>query len=172
MKSLPGNIWGGGNANNILVRPLNDENVCITAKVSLKPEVHGEQAGLLLYQDDNNYCKVVKEWYGGLKTHTIITAVEKDGKASALKILPFADEVVVLRMVKLGQEVICFVRGEKEQSFTLLSRTEAPNKPDSPFKLALYSAGAKEGADRWATFHSLTVKTLEPDADPLDFLEQ
>ena len=61
IKSLPGDIWGGGSTptQNLLHTELTEENVCLTLKVSFNPTVHGEQAGLVLYLDDEHYCKVV-----------------------------------------------------------------------------------------------------------------
>jgi len=171
IKSLPGNIWGGGKASNILVRALEGESVCITAKVSLKPEVHGEQAGLMLYLDDDNYCKIVYEWFGKLSTTTIVTARESEGKAKPLKILPFADEAVVLRLVRLEEQVLCFAKGEKEETFTLLTHTKMPTGSDEPAQLALYSSGAKKETDHWATFHTLEVQSISADADALSFLK-
>ena len=162
---------GKGKTNHILMKSLEEENVCITATVSVKPEVHGEQAGLMLYRDDDHYCKVVKEWFGKFKTETIVVARESEGKGQGLKFLRFPDEVVHLRMVKTGAQVVTFVRGEKEGSFTLLSRTEMPEGGSEPVKLALYSSGAEKGVEHWATFHSLEVKSIEADADVLSFLE-
>ena len=171
LKSSPGNIWGKGKANHILTRSLEEENVCITTTVTVNPEVHGEQAGLMLYWDDDHYCKVVKEWFGSFKTETIVTARESEGKGKGLKFLRFVDEVAHLRIVKIRKQVICFVRGEKEETFTLLSRTEVPVGSEEPLKLALYSSGAKKGADHWATFHSLEVEAIAADVDVLNFLE-
>ena len=172
VKSLPGNIWGAGQGKNILLKPLQEENVCMTLQLTLHPEIHGEQAGLLLYLDDDHYCKVVREWVGGsVKGHAIVSARELEGKGKALKVLPFEDNAVVLRMVKLGRKVVCFAKGEKEDGFVLLSVTELPEQPEKEVQMALYSSGAKEGADHWAEFHSLTVETIEADADPLSFLK-
>ena len=171
IQSLPGNIWGGGKAKNILLQAIEKENVCITATVSLEPDKHGEQAGLFLYLDDDNYFKVVKEWVGKLKAHTIVCAKEVAGKGEALKMLPLDSRTVDLRIVKVGKKVAGYVRGNEEELFTLLAHTELPEKAETPVQLALYSAGAKEGVAHWAEFSSLTVEPIEGDADVLGFLK-
>ena len=171
IQSLPGNIWGGGKAKNILLQPLEEENVCITLTLSLEPDKHGEQAGLFLYQDDDNYFKVVKEWVGKLKAHTIVCVKEVDGKGEALKMLPLDPRTVDLRIVKIGKEVAGYVRGEEDELFTLLARTELPEMAEKPVQLALYSAGAKEGVEHWAEFYSLTVEPIEGNADVQSFLK-
>ena len=172
IKSLPGNIWGKGEGKNILLKSLEEENVCITLQLTLHPETHGEQAGVLLYLDDDHYCKVVREWVGGsIQGHAVVSARELEGKGKPLKALPFEESTVVLRMVKLGRKVVSFVKGEKEDSFVLLSVTELPELPEKEVKIALYSSGAKKGTDHWAEFHSLTVEAIEADADPLSFLK-
>jgi len=172
LKSWPGNIWKKGKAKNILLKPLQEENVCITVKLTLQPEAHGEQAGVFLYLDDDHYCKLVKEWFGGkINDHTIVSAREIDGAGEPLKVLPFNESTVVLRMVKQGRRVVSFVKGGDEDNFLLLSATELPDKLEEEVKVALYSSGAKKDTDNWAEFHSLTIETIEATADPLSFLK-
>ena len=62
-----------------------ESKVCLTLKLSLNPSVHGEQAGLVLYLDDDHYCKVVREWIGSLKALAIVSAREEEGKGKAFE---------------------------------------------------------------------------------------
>ena len=134
-----------------------ESKVCLTLKLSLNPSVHGEQAGLVLYLDDDHYCKVVREWIGSLKALAIVSAREEEGKGKALKVEALEGKVISLRMVKLGDRVVCFGCAESEEKFKLLSDTTLPKKEGAELKLALVSAGAKGDVDHWAEFHSLTI---------------
>ena len=72
-----------------MLRPLCEAN-CAEVTVELPPDAitaYGEQAGLFLYTDDNNYCKVVVE---GMKdgSTSIVMAMETDGAPKVVHKVP------------------------------------------------------------------------------------
>lgn len=82
IRAARGNLWEKENdARNLLLRPPPKDVKSFVAEVTVShtPVTFGEQAGLLWYRDDDNYVKLVKEFYDG-KTWVVV-AVERDGKA-------------------------------------------------------------------------------------------
>ena len=80
VRATPGNVWEKENtARNILLRPPPDGAFVAEVTVSHSPTTFGEQAGLLWYRDDDNYVKLVKEFYDG-KLWCVLAA-ERGGKA-------------------------------------------------------------------------------------------
>lgn len=82
VRLTPGNLWEKENtARNLLLRdpPRGVKSFAAEVTVSHSPVAFGEQAGLLWYWDDDNYIKLVKEFYEG-RTWAVF-AVERDGKA-------------------------------------------------------------------------------------------
>ena len=187
IKSLPGNIYENHRppSQNILLTAFKHKYACITLKVSLKPDKHGEQAGLLFYRDDNHYVKLVKEWYTGpswrgqpnnrigkqerFKDHSIISVREQGNKAQIIRVFALDEEIVHLRFVKMGDRVVSYARGDSEKKFKYVSDTALPSLNGKPLKLGLLSSGANSGVDHWATFHSLTIVPIDEKANPLGF---
>ncbi len=188
VKSLPGNIYEHERvpSQNILLMDFPHQYACVTLKVSLKPDKQGEQAGLLFYRDDDHYMKVVKEWFTGdtwhgqpnkkagkearFLDHTIISVREQGGKAQILRIFKLDEEVVHLRLVRIGDRVVSYARGDSEKAFRYVSDTALPSIKGKPLKLALFSSGARSSeVDHWATFHSLTIVPLDKKVNPLGF---
>eukprot|EP00927_Polykrikos_kofoidii_P074810 TRINITY_DN70842_c0_g1_i1.p1 TRINITY_DN70842_c0_g1~~TRINITY_DN70842_c0_g1_i1.p1 ORF type:complete len:306 (-),score=45.08 TRINITY_DN70842_c0_g1_i1:42-959(-) len=81
----PGGLWGqifaGKPSPPLLLRPVGEANA-FEVTVIMPPTVgsYGEQAGLFLYVDDNNYAKLVVEWMKD-GTASVVLACEKDGHA-------------------------------------------------------------------------------------------
>ena len=60
----PGGLMGGGkDAKNILVRPLPEKASAVGVNLRFDPVEQYEQAGLILYGDDDNYIKLVRKWW-------------------------------------------------------------------------------------------------------------
>ena len=62
-----GSLYGAGaSARNIIVQPLPDDAVEVTAKITTEPLTENyQQAGLRVYQDDNNWASVHMIYAGG-----------------------------------------------------------------------------------------------------------
>ena len=62
-----GSLYGPGvSARNIIVQPLGDGEVEVTAKITTEPLTENyQQAGLRVYQDDNNWASVHMIYAGG-----------------------------------------------------------------------------------------------------------
>ena len=69
-----GSIYGPGtSARNIVVQPLPAGNVSVTAKITTEPLVENyQQAGLRVYQDDNNWASVHMIRAGGARDFEFI----------------------------------------------------------------------------------------------------
>ncbi len=63
----PSNIWGKRNnkTENFLLRALPGPKSTVEVTVHFNPRKEYEQAGLMLYLDDDNYIKFDRELYGG-----------------------------------------------------------------------------------------------------------
>ena len=105
IRLTPGNLWEKENtARNLLLRdaPAGGKSFAAEVTVSHSPVAFGEQAGLLWYRDDDNYIKLVKEFYDGRTW--VVFAVERDGKADYRE----ADcraQSVTLRLTVAGDKV-------------------------------------------------------------------
>lgn len=65
--AVNGDLYGtANNAQNVLVEPAPSGDFVAQTKVALKPDQNYEQAGLLLYQDDDHYLKLVGESNSGV----------------------------------------------------------------------------------------------------------
>lgn len=83
-----GGIWGQAFADipapSLLLRPLEAANACeVTVRMPNAPGQHGEQAGLFWYLDDNNYAKLVVEWFPD-GTASVVLAREVDSVPSVI----------------------------------------------------------------------------------------
>lgn len=64
LRTLPGTLWGKNNtAKNVLLRPETAIQSGLTAEVTItnQPILQAEQAGLIWFNDEANYVKLVKE---------------------------------------------------------------------------------------------------------------
>ena len=155
IRATPGNLWEKENtARNILLRPPPKDARSFVAEVTVAhgPVTFGEQAGLVWYADDDNYVKLVKEFYDG-KTWVVLAA-ETAGKA-AYKESPCAGETVTLRLSAFEDKVT----GE----FKLPDADRWTPIGPLPFKAARAKIGlnahhAPAGAQRWAVFKRLTLR--------------
>jgi regulation of enolase protein 1 (concanavalin A-like superfamily) len=78
-----GDLWAGlNNTRNTLFRDLPSNWVSIRLKLSFAPTQNYQQAGLLAYQDDNNYVQVTRIYENG---NNVTFAREVNGSASIVK---------------------------------------------------------------------------------------
>ena len=147
--ATPGNLWEVENtARNILLRHPPEGAASFVAEVTVThgPVTFGEQAGLLWYADDDNYVKLVKEFYDG-KTWVVLAA-EAQGKA-AYKESACPGETVTLRLTVTPGDVAGAFRQGHAGRWTDVGRL--------PFKatgarIGLNAHHAPADARRWAAF--------------------
>lgn len=112
----PGDITGTtNNARNILVQPaLGDWTIETKETVSATPSVNGQQAGILAYQDDDNFLKLDWEFSSGAPALVLTQEDSLSGSpvTQTLTSVPTTGAVpgdtVWLKMVKTGPRVATF----------------------------------------------------------------
>ena len=159
VRLTPGNLWEKENtARNLLLRdpPAGAKSFAAEVTVSHSPVAFGEQAGLLWYRDDDNYIKLVKEFYdGGVWA---VFAVERDGKAEYRE----ADcraQWVTLRLTVAGDTVAASFRpvgGTEWKSMGEFALAPA----DAKGRVARIGLTAHHGpadVERWAHFREFRI---------------
>ena len=75
----PSNIWGKKNnkTENFLLRALPGPKAAVEVTVDFNPRKEYEQAGLMIYLDDDNYIKFDRELYGGQSCTLVLESKAK-----------------------------------------------------------------------------------------------
>ena len=105
LRVLSGTLWAETNtAKNLLLRRLPERTGGVSVEVTLtsSPQIDGEQAGLILYRNDRNYIKLVKEFKG---TPHVILVREENDKPVVIATVECPAESVVLGLVLTGGRV-------------------------------------------------------------------
>lgn len=162
LRLLPGNLWEKENdARNLLLRPPPEGVKQFSAEVteSHAPAAFGEQAGLLWYRDDDNYIKLVKEWYDG-KTW-VVFAAERAGKADYRE-AECADETVTFRLTIDGDKVSASYRPAGAKEWRTLDPFDFAARDDKtgPARIGLTAHHGPVDAPRWAVFRDFRVSSL------------
>ena len=86
----PSNIWGKKNnkTENFLLRALPGPKAAVEVTVDFNPRKEYEQAGLMIYLDDDNYIKFDRELYGGQSCTLVL---ESKAKPKVVKKIPFRE---------------------------------------------------------------------------------
>ncbi len=97
--TLPGDLAGMQNdARNLLLQPLPTGNFEVSTRLSFAPALQGQAAGLLLYQDDDNYVFLGRVHDQGSK---VIFVAERGG-AREVHALDFGGVATYLRIIRNG----------------------------------------------------------------------
>jgi regulation of enolase protein 1 (concanavalin A-like superfamily) len=92
-----GSLMGEGKGvENLFLRSIPPEFTEVSLKFEFEPQKQYEQAGLLLYVDDDNYIKFVKEFIDGQPWFVMV--VELKGKTSYLEKAPYIDSFQKIEM--------------------------------------------------------------------------
>jgi regulation of enolase protein 1 (concanavalin A-like superfamily) len=165
VRLTPGNLWEKDNtARNLLLRPPPDGEKSFTAEVTVShtPATFGEQAGLLWYRDDDNYIKLVKEFYDG-RTWAVF-AVERDGKADYRE----ADcraQWVTMRLTIAGDKVTGeFLPVGGTDWKAMGDFTFPPRDEKSAARIGLTAHHGPADAPRWAHFRDFRITALQGEA--------
>ena len=116
INAQPGDITGTtNNAENILLQPaLGDWTIETKETLSATPSVNGQQAGIIAYQDDDNFLKLDWEFSAGIPRLALTQENSLSGSpvTQSLAAVPTAGVVpgdtVWLKMVKTGPRVATF----------------------------------------------------------------
>ena len=169
-RPLNGNLWGNVNtAKNLLLRPppavpeggagsfAVEVTIDDVSPDSTKPALY-EQAGLLWYADDDNYAKLVREWYDE-KWHAVL-ACERDGRAE-YKEADCDGGPLRLRMIVTGRKVSGQFRGEQDREWKTLGEYDLPAKDGAMVGLSAHVGDAKADAEgRKSAFDDFVVRKL------------
>ena len=97
IETSSGSMWGKGNTcGNLFLFPGHMNEAWVEVVVTLLPENNGEQAGLVIYRDADNYIKLVREMVN--RQQVIVLAKEIQGHPEAILIKEVASAEVKLRM--------------------------------------------------------------------------
>lgn len=156
IKAQPGTIWYKKNdAKNILVRkpPIAGTEtapIAIEVIVDNAPVTNAEQCGLLLYCDDSNYVKLIRECNKGKPG--IVLARESKGIPESIPPKEEPKGPIHLKLVWSGAKV----SGSYKAAGDWVELGDY-DMPEGDVKVALAAHGAPADADRWATFTSLKI---------------
>jgi hypothetical protein len=160
LRTLPGTLWGeANNAHNFLLRSVDEMPNGLASKVVVinHPRLMGEQAGLIWYQDDDNYIKLVKECLEGKKW--IVLAREQGGQPELIAKTGISAESAELQLVLLDG----IVHGQ----FRISSKEDWQTVGDCPLlegaspKIGLFTHGGPKDIERWIEMHSFALLTIE-----------
>ena len=158
IKSLPGTLWlTSNNAKNLLLRQLTATNgYSLSVAVTSEPSRNGEQAGLLLYVDDDNYIKVVREFYQG-QLH-LIFAREEEGRGEGIRYLPNTQNPVVLRLSVKDSAVTASYRNPESREWYALGTCAALKRFP---RAGLFTHGGDPQADRRVRYNGFEIRAGE-----------
>ncbi len=156
IRALPGSLWEKDNScKNVLVMKLPDGagDAAVAVTVASQPVVQGEQAGLLLYGDDDHYVKLVREFTdGALQAVMVIEDGSKLAVIGEKKKLP-AGESATLRLVRKSGKLTGQYK-DAAGAWQDVGTCDAPTW----VKIALFAHGAPAPeTDRWAAFSAFTI---------------
>lgn len=157
IKIASGSLMGGGRGvRNILVRPLPEEVKFVSVHVAADHKVQYEQAGMILYRDDDNYVKLVLERVG--EEHNIVLVVEVDAAAKVLGKVPRPQKSASVGMEFNDEELTVHIWDDEKH--TVMGKAEFPMSPRP--RVGVFTHGGEAGADRWACFQDFGVYSEVP----------
>lgn len=168
LKVRPGTLWEKANsARNVLLRglpsPGTDGPIAVEARVSSDPKQTAEQAGVLLYLDDDNYVKLVRENLE--QTVKIVFAVEVGGQGTPLAVRADAAPAHTLRLTWSGAQIAAEMKVDGAKKWTSLGYTENPFPFEHATKVraGLAAHGGPKDAERWAVFKDFRLSVPPPE---------
>ncbi len=148
IKLEPGGLMGGGrDAKNLLVRPWPKESSAVSVFVDARHERQFEQAGFLVYKDDDNYIKIVKEMVDGVCWIVYVVEIEAApkivGKVRAPKKGVWLGLAIEEEKIKA-----CFSADGKHYK----SAGEAEFPMDPKPRIGIFTQSGHPGVDYWVRF--------------------
>jgi len=151
----PSNIWGKANkkTQNFLLRSLPGPKATVEVVVDFNPKKEYEQAGLMLYVDDDNYIKFDRELYGGQSCTLVL---ESKAKPKVVKKIPFREGPLHLRLEITDGKVKAMVKAPDGKEWTTHGQTKLPGKVNE-VKVGMFALQGDAKAPRWATFSDFVL---------------
>ncbi len=146
----PSNIWGKKNnkTENFLLRALPGPKAAVEVTVDFNPRKEYEQAGLMIYLDDDNYIKFDRELYGGQSCTLVL---ESKAKPKVVKKIPFREGPLRLRLEISDGKVKAMVKAPGGKEWTAHGETTLPGDSEE-VKVGLFALLGDAKKPRWATF--------------------
>ncbi|MGC9347410.1 MAG: hypothetical protein ACP5JG_04650 [Anaerolineae bacterium] len=158
MRTLPGSLWGeSNNARNVLLRPAQPAVPGLSSEVTVhnQPVLQGEQAGLIWYQDDANYIKLVKESLDG--AIWIVMAREEGDQPELVDKVAILPETAHLQLSLEDGKMVGRFRTPDDKAWAEVATCDP--LPDGPVQLGIFTHGGAANADRWVTLSSFRITT-------------
>jgi len=146
----PSNIWGKKNnkTENFLLRALPGPKAAVEVTVDFNPRKEYEQAGLMIYLDDDNYIKFDRELYGGQSCTLVL---ESKAKPKVVKKIPFREGPLRLRLEISDGKVKAMVKAPGGKDWTAHGETTLPGSSEE-VKVGVFALLGDAKNPRWATF--------------------
>lgn len=162
LRTEPGGLFQEeDDGKNILVRalPQSPEPFLVEVGLTLLPEGKYENAGIILYVDDDNYAVVNKESYANEEPSLRLQVVyESNGKARIPHDTAYDRARVILGMRIAESDVTGLYRSSPGEPWTVLG--SAPRPGGGTPRIGVKTTYGVPGADRWAEFDSFRVSTV------------
>ena len=151
----PSNIWGKRNnkTENFLLRALPGPAATVEVTVDFNPKKEYEQAGLMIYLDDDNYIKFDRELYGGQSCTLVL---ESKAKPKVVKKIPFREGPLRLRLEIAAGKVKAMVKAPGGKEWTTHGETTLPGSHDK-VKVGMFALLGDKKNPRWATFSDFVL---------------
>ncbi len=159
IQAQAGTLWGqANNAKNVLLRKppvkgVENDPFAVEATVTSAPAVTAEQAGVILYSDDDTNVKLVREHLEG-KLY-IVLAVEAGGSGKALAKKEVEGDTHALRLISQGGKIRGEVKTGTPAAWTPVGSGESPFKGE--MQAGLVAHGGPADAARWAKFGEVRI---------------
>jgi cytochrome c len=151
----PSNIWGRQNKNtkNFLLRPFPGKRFSVEVTVDFNPKKEYEQAGLMIYLDDDNYIKFDRELFAGQSCTLVL---ESGAKPKVVKKIPFREGPLHLRLEISDGKVKAMVKAPEAEQWTEHGETKLPGSEDK-LRVGVFALLGDAKAPRWARFKDFTI---------------
>jgi hypothetical protein len=146
---------------NILVRalPQSPEPLLVEVGITLHPEGKYENAGIILYVDDDNYVVVNKESYANEEPSLRLQVVyELNGEARIPHDTAYDPAHVILGMRIAESKVTGLYRSSTSEPWTVLGSVPYPG--GGVPRIGVKTTYGVSGAERWAEFDNFRVSTV------------
>ena len=148
--------------------------VATTCVESFSPQTYWQQAGLMVYDDDDNYIKWDLEWHGGSPAGvTIVNLLESEQRSDLSAVMPEADfKKCWLRLTKRGD---AYEHAYSTDGKTFIVAGEKIWGNGAPKRIGVFAknGGNPEATDIDAAFDFFEVRSpLDAEKDDPDFVER
>ena len=159
----PGELYMTTNtAKNLLLRTPSAEDWSIKTKVTFNPTLANQQAGLLVYQDDNNYVKLIRCYNGANRVHF---AKETGGTYAMVNEVAQAATTVYLKITKSGTNYTGYYNTDGSENWTQLG-TASTTLSNIKYGLANFAGPTVDADFDWFDDGSRAKPTPKPSPTP------